>query len=283
MTTTWHADPATIDRYVAGTIDDAAAYSLEAHLTACPACRSSLGSAVRADASETDRLERVWQGVTAGIDAPKPGIVERGLTAIGVREHVARLLAATPSLRVSWLAAEAVALATAAFAATGTRGRAPDAGLFLFLLVAALLPVAGVAAAYGPGVDPTFEVGLAAPMRSFRLLALRAVAVLGTSTALAGATALLVPDLGWAAAAWLLPSLGLTAATLALSTTLRPQLAATIVGAAWLVVTAAAGLRAEDRFATFREPGQLVFVVVIAVSVGVLAQRRAAFEQGVPR
>jgi hypothetical protein len=53
-------------------------------------------------------------------------------------------------------------------------GSGPDASL-AFLTVAPLLPLAGIAMAYGPGIDPTYEIGLAAPMRSLRLL-LRAAA-----------------------------------------------------------------------------------------------------------
>jgi hypothetical protein len=275
MTMGWHADAATLERYAAGTIDGVTADSLEAHLIACDGCRGALAAGV--DARELDRM---WSEVVDGLDVPRAGAVERGLLAIGVREHVARLLSATPSLRLSWLAAEALALGTAAALAAASRGRAADAGLAVFLMLAALLPVAGVAVAFGPGVDPTYEVGLVAPMRSFRLVVLRAVAVLGTSTAIAGVAAVAMPDVGWTAAAWLLPSLGLTAATLALSTSFRPQIAAAAIAATWLAVAITAAFRTADRFAAFRGAAQLAFVVVLVVSCAVLVQRRRAFEGG---
>ena len=273
---TWHADAATLARYAAGAIDEVTADSLESHLVACETCRRALA----ADADPAS-LDRMWAGIVDELDVPRAGAVERGLLAIGVRDHVARLLAATPSLRLSWVAAEAVALATAAALASATRGRTADAGLALFLGLAALLPVAGVAAAFGPGVDPTYEVGLASPMRSFRLVVLRALAVLGTSAAIAGVAALAIPDVGWTAAAWLLPSLALTAATLALSTSFRPQLAAAGVTAAWLAVAVTATVRTADRFAAFRGSAQLAFAVVLVISCVVLVQRRRAFEGGV--
>jgi len=73
------------------------------------------------------------------------GRVERTIVRAGVKEHVARLLAATPSLRLSWFCAGTVAIMfTSWVAQTGQRG------LLFFLIVAPLLPVAGVAAAYGP-------------------------------------------------------------------------------------------------------------------------------------
>ena len=98
MTTTWHADDDLLAGYAGGTIDDARAYSLEAHLLACDPCRVAL--AARAD---TAALERMWTEVSEVLDAPTPGVVERALRGLGVPGHVARLLAATPSLRASWL------------------------------------------------------------------------------------------------------------------------------------------------------------------------------------
>lgn len=279
--TSWHADAGTLARYAEGRVEAVTADSLEAHLIACHACRRLLASSGGAAASDRDTLDRMWAGVVDELDAPHAGAVERGLLAIGVRDHVARLLAATPSLRLSWLAAEAVALGSAAALTSATRGQAADAGLALFLVLAAMLPVAGVAVAFGPGVDPTYEVGLASPMRSFRVIVLRALAVLGTSTTLAGVAALAMPDVGWAAAAWLLPSLGLTAATLALSTSFRPQLAAVAVAAIWLAIAVTAAVRNADRFAAFRGAAQLVFAVVLVISCAVLVQRRRAFEKGV--
>ena len=278
---TWHADAETLASYAEGATDDVTADSLEAHLIACDTCRRALAAT-----AEPATLDRMWAGVVDELDTPRAGVVERGLTAIGVRDHVARLLAATPSLRLSWLVAEAVALGTAAALTSATRGRAADAGLALFLVLAALLPVAGVAVAFGPGVDPTYEVGLASPMRSFRLVVVRALAVLGTSTAIAGVAALAQeylggPDVGWAAAAWLLPSLGLTAATLALATSFRPQIAAAITAATWLALAGTATARTADRLAPFRGTAQLVFVVLIVISCVVLVQRRRAFEGGV--
>ena len=48
-----------------------------------------------------------------------------------------------------------------------------------FLALAPLLPLAGVAAAFGAALDPTYEIGLAAPLSAVRLLLLRTVAVVG--------------------------------------------------------------------------------------------------------
>jgi len=277
VTTTWHADHALLTRYAAGDLDDARAYSLEAHLLECEPCRLAL-----ATPSDRTRLDRVWAEITEAVDAPRGGLVERGLLRLGVREHVARLLAATPSLRLSWFAAEAVALGFAALAArSAAGGRREELALLLFLVIAALLPVAGVAVSFGPGMDPTYEVGLAAPLRSSRLFLLRAIAVLATSTLLAGAAALALPGLDWAAAAWLVPSLGLALATLSLSTYVRPLLAAGGVSFAWVFVAIAAAYGRDDALSVFRGGGQLAFLLVMTVASVVLWRRRKVLERGV--
>lgn len=276
MTTPWHADPATLERYAAGDLDDVRAASLEAHLLTCGRCRQTLTPSV-----EATSLERVWAGVVDAIDAPHPGAVERGMLRLGVPGHITRLLVATTSLRASWLVAESVALGFAVIAANGTAGRDADLALFLFLVLAALLPVAGVAVAFGPGVDPTYEIGAAAPMPAARVLLMRAAAVLTASVTITTLAAIALPGFDAIAIAWLLPSLGLTLATLALGSWLRPLVAAAVVALAWIALVAVAAVGAEDRFAIFRPAGQAACLAAIAVSVAVLAHRRSVYEEGI--
>jgi hypothetical protein len=277
MMNTWHADAELLDRYTSGAIDDAQAYSIEAHLLSCDNCRSALAG--RADAA---MLRRAWVGVVDALDTPRPGVVERGLLSHGVHDHVARLLAATPSLSLSWFAAEAIALGFAVVAASaGTTDGRSDLGLLLFLVVAALLPVGGVAAAYGPGVDPTYEVALSSPMRSYRLLLIRSTAVLASSVVLSAVAALALPAFDWRAVAWVLPSLALTLATLALSTWVRPLVAAGGVVLGWVFVSILSAYDHADRLVIFHASGQIACLVLVAVSVLALASRREALEQGV--
>ncbi|MGH2727575.1 MAG: zf-HC2 domain-containing protein, partial [Actinomycetota bacterium] len=176
-------------------------------------------------------------------------------------------------LRASWILAVAIALGFAVGAAHVGRG-----GLLLFLILAPLLPVAGVAVAYGPGMDPAYEVGLTAPMRSFRLLFLRAVAVLATTTILAGVAAMFLPRLDWTVVAWLLPSLGLTLVSLALATVISPVVAAATVAAGWIALTTLGLAAARDDFAAFRGPSQTAFAVMAIASAVVIAVRNQTFE-----
>jgi len=264
----WHADPALIDDYALGVLDDAHSSSIESHLLRCEPCRAAVAHHVGAA-----RLDRVWAAIDEAAEPTRPRVVERPLVWFGVPEHVARLLAATPSLRFSWFAAVAVALAFAAGAARGGR-----LGLLLFLLVAPLIPLAGVAVAYGPGVDPTYEVGLAAPMRSYRLLMIRALAVLTTSTVLISIAALALPHLDWTAAAWLLPSVGLSTANLALSSYWSPPRVSVTLVAAWGVAVVLSERLSGVPYAAFRAVPQLVFGIIAAASILVLMSRREAFD-----
>jgi hypothetical protein len=154
--------------------------------------------------------------------------------------------------------------------------RAAD-GMMLFLTVAPLLPVAGVAAAYGPGVDPTYEVALAAPMQSWKLLLLRATAVLVGTTLLGVAAALLLPTLDVTVAAWLLPSLGLVVTTLAFATVVAPMVAAGGVSVTWLATVSVVS-RADEAMVLFGGAAQVGFAALIVLAVLVLAVRRDTLE-----
>jgi len=262
----WHADERLLERYARGVLDDANAYSVEAHLLACDECRARMPR-------DQERLAHIWTGVRGAMHAPKTGPIEWALRRLGVRENVARLLAATPSLSASWLLAVAVTLGFTVAASNGGRGTPLP-----FLLVAPVLPLAGVAIAYGPGVDPAYEMGAAAPIRSLRLLLIRAVAVFVTTALLAGAASFGLPNLSLRDAMWVLPALGMTTACLALFTWLPPVRAASIVGALW-VVGAIAGAATAVRPITvhsiewFTPAGQAGFAAAAAVAVVVLAIR----------
>jgi len=278
MSTTWHADPSVLALYAAQDLDDVRASSLEAHLLACEHCREAL-----APMAPTQQMDAMWNGIASALDAPHPGMVEQVLLRLGVRGYVARLLAATPSLRLSWFLAEALALGSAAFAAHHASGTdAAGASLFLFLMLAALGPVVGVAAAFGPGVDPAYEIGIASPMRSDRLLFIRATAVLIASILIGGTASLLLPGLDRTMALWLLPALGLTLTTLAVATWLRPIVAACAVGFGWLVLATAASIATTDPLAAFQVLGQVLSTLAIVTSVLVLIQRHSAYEGRIP-
>jgi hypothetical protein len=266
----WHADGELLAAYDAGRLDAAARWSVEAHLTSCATCRLQARALV-----DPARLRRLRAAVIDEVDVPRTSMAERLLLRLGVADHTARLLAATPALRGSWLVAVAATLAFAAAAARAYSG--PDANL-AFLCVAPLLPLAGIAVAYGPAVDPTYEIGLAAPLRGLHLLLLRAATVLGTAAPLAAIASLALPQLGWGAAGWLLPSLGLTAVSLALATTVEPLRAIGVTAGAWVVAVAVTVAPPTPSSVLFTTAGQVAFAVLALLGAAVLLLRPGRFE-----
>jgi len=224
MTATWHADDGALSRYVAGDAGPVDGASIEQHLLHCPDCRARIAGHIPARP-----LDLVWDRIRQGVEEPRPSPVQRGLVRAGLSDSDALLVAAAPSLRPSWLLGLAGTLGFVALSVAYGGAR----GLAFFLLVAPLVPVVGVAFAYGPDVDPAYEVGRAAPYPATRLLLLRTAAVLATCLPLVAVTSLVVPGLDAAAFAWLLPALAFTAVVLAASTWCRPAVAATAVGLGW--------------------------------------------------
>ncbi|MEK8104346.1 hypothetical protein NKG94_02795 [Micromonospora sp. M12] len=138
-----------------------------------------------------------------------------------------------------------------------------------------LLPLVAVATSFARGIDPTYEIAVVAPVRSFRLLLLRCLAVLSATTALSAVASLFIYEYGLRATGWFLPSLALTALSLLLSTRLGAAPAAVVVGVGWaVVVTATVG----DRL-VFTLAGQLGAAVVGAIAAVALSRQRDTFDR----
>ena len=277
---TWHPADSALASYATNRMPASQVWSIEAHVAACADCRRTLGGLV-----DSTRLDVIWDATLEGVDAPRPRLVERGLTAAGVPDHVARLLGATPSLTVPWMAAVVAVLGFGLVMAWRSAGGSPldaRAGLFPFLVLAQLVPLAGVAVAFGPVVDPAHEVAVASPYHGFRLLLVRTVAVVTASTVLALVLALLLPDAGLLGAAWILPGLALAVTALAVSTFADPLTAGVAVAVVWLVGVTVVEAGPEPLVA-FGWSGQLLFALVVAVAILVVVARRQAFEIGTRR
>jgi hypothetical protein len=259
-------------RYADGGLTAPWLWSAEAHLALCPECRDRL-----ADTVDPDLVPAGWARLDAELDAPRRGPVEAMLVRLGVREHTARLLAATPALRVSWLAAIALTLALSATAANVARAMEVP---ILLLAVAPLLPLLGVAVSFGPGVDPTYELALVAPSETFRLLLLRCAAVLTTTTVLSVAASLALPAYGLVVLGWLLPALALTLLSLALTPRLGPVAAAALVGVGWAVLLVSTVRWRTGESPLFTPTGQLVLATGAAVAAAAVRKVRPAFETG---
>ncbi|MFF7760979.1 cupin domain-containing protein [Streptomyces griseorubiginosus] len=267
---TWHVAEDDLRAYVRGELTAPLLWSADTHLAACTTCRALL-----AGVTDPVALDAGWERLDAELDAPRPGWFESLLVRAGIADHTARLLTATPVLRRSWLAA-VVFLLLATVGVVHTAG-SPT----LFLALAPLLPLAGVALSYGPALDPTYEMAVVAPLHGFRLLMIRTLAVLAAGLGLNGLATLALPGYGLRALAWLLPALALTATGLALTPRLGPVLAPSLVGGAWIAVLLAAQAaqeRGAGSLAPFTAAGQGVAAAVAALAAGLLFVVRDRFD-----
>lgn len=229
--TAWHVPEPQLRAWMDGTASMAAAASVEQHLVSCDACRHAV--ALAAAPVLTGDLDTAWIGIRDAIEAPALNTLGRALRRCGMNESDAILLSSAPALTGAWLTGVTLVALFTALATTASPGR----GLAMFLVLAPLLPVAGVAAAYGADVDPTHELTLSAPYSKLRLLMLRTGAVVLTCVPLTVLAAVPLKGPWWVAVAWLLPASAFVALTLAATTFMPPVYAATGIALAWFSLT----------------------------------------------
>jgi hypothetical protein len=272
--------------YAAGRVEPVALWSVEAHLNGCRRCRSAMSAHV-----DAERLARNRSALLVGAaipDGPARRLLYRG----GVPDYLLRLVAATPSLRASWLLSVVGVLAVvageaAAFRHGSTPGRGPvallgypdPASLAPFLLVAPLLVLAGVSAAFLPLFDPACRLAVAAPFSGFTLLLIRAVSALAAALVPVVGAALVLPGPGWLPVALLLPSLALCAVALAAATAVDPRAAAVTAGALWALPALLLAV-SHVPLAIVQSHAQSACAAVIIASAVVLFVRRNRFELG---
>lgn len=275
-----HACGDLLPEYAAATLDDAVAWSVEAHLTGCAHCRSALSAYV-----EGERLARN-RSVLLVRAALTDGRFSRFLRRCGVPDHLLRLLAATPSLRRSWLLAIVGVLAvvtgeswlaSAGAGGPGTSVSRAQAVPVPFILVAPLLVLAAVAVAYLPMFDPAYQLAVAAPFSGFTLLLVRAVSALATALVPVVWAAFALPGPAWLPVMLLLPSLALCAFAVAAATLMPPLTAAVLSGGLW-VLPALLLATTHLPLAILRWNAQGAFAAAIAISALVLFMRHDRFE-----
>lgn len=257
---TWHVDAATLGAWVEGTSGPLASASVEQHLVRCEQCRAAV-----AGLAPIEDVPGAWDDVLAEVASGRTGLVERSLTRLGLQAGDAVVVGAAPVLRIAWAAGLAAVLGFILVASMAGH----DSGLALFLALAPLVPVAGVAAAYGPSVDPSYELALAAPYRMIRLVLLRSAAVVLTAVPLTVAAGILLPLDGAAAVAWVLPSLAFTLVVLGAGSWVDPWAAAVTVGAGW-VATVAVSARYGDVLAVVAPTALVGYVVLIVAGALIL-------------
>lgn len=224
---TWHVDDALLTRWVEGLDGALTGASVEQHLLHCADCRARV--------PQPADFGAVWTRVRDEIEVPAASRLERLLVRIGVSGPDARVIAVSPAFRAAWLSGLAIVLGFAVVAAMWGEAR----GQWLFVLVAPLVPAAGVAIGYDPQTEPAHELERVAPYSGARLVLLRSLVLIGTGTPVLFAASLLVPGDLWFL--WLVPAAALTVAVLAVSTWFSPLESAGVLSLCWLAVAGSAG------------------------------------------
>jgi hypothetical protein len=291
-----HASEQLLARYASGTIATVALWSVEAHLSGCARCRSALS--LHADPGRLARNRSVLLARAALGDG---GRLRRLLRRCGFPDYVLDLLAATPSLRASWLLSVVGVLAVVTGEAAAVRygwipvhagpGGALNPGflarspalnpevLATFLLVGPLLVLAGVAAAFLPLFDPAYRLAVAAPISGVRLLLVRTVSALTAALVPVAVAAFAVPGPRWLPAGLLLPSLALCAFALAAATVVDPRAAVATAGILWALPVLILALT-DGPLRIVQSTAQFACVALICISAVVLILRHDRFDLG---
>ncbi|MEV0171895.1 zf-HC2 domain-containing protein [Streptomyces sp. NPDC050803] len=311
--TDWHATDDQVRSYTAGTLPEPDAWSLERHLESCTPCATRVSHTVAATATGTV-LAEVREAVlraapteltqTAGAGATEPGHAARARATVlaHARTWAARNLvppvAGSLWARVLWAAGPAVrgawvpAVLLVAFGAVALAYGADFAGARpLLLAVAPVVPIVGVALSYGAHADPLHEIAAATPSAGLRLVLTRTVAVLAVSLPLLTLAGLALPSSDAPnSAAWLLPGLALTLASLALAGWLGFRTATAVTGGSWLCAVLAPALAAPggritahltDQVSAYvgGAPAQGGWAAAAALCAALLAARHSAYDR----
>jgi len=185
-------------------------------------------------------LARVWTGVAAEVWRRHPGRLERTAARLLRSPGLARALLTTPSLLLPWLISTVVVFGVGALVSLGP-------GQPLVWLVAPAVAAVGIAFAYGPGIDPAWELSSSCAVSDRMVLLSRAVAVFGLNAVLG----LLASAASGAAAAltfgWLLPMTAVSALALAAAVAARSATIGAAAGVAAWVITVLAGQTANGQ------------------------------------
>jgi hypothetical protein len=210
------------------------------------------------ESAEVD-LDRVWIGVAAEIWRRHPGLVERVTGRLLRSPGLARALVTTPSLVVGWVIAT-VAVLAAGLVATLTTGTA-----FVPLLAPAVAG-AGIAYAYGPGIDPAWELVESMAVSDRMVLLVRALAVFGLNAVLGLAASAASGTAAVVTFGWLVPMVAVSALALAAATLSSSANVGVVTGlAVWMVVVLAGRATTGSLVAAVTTSSLVVPYVFVAV------------------
>ncbi|WP_405658015.1 hypothetical protein [Streptomyces sp. NBC_00079] len=182
-------------------------------------------------------LGRVWAGVAAQVWRRPPGLVERAAGRVMRSPALARALVTTPSLLVPWLLASVCVLGGGVGATLATHTP-------WVVLLAPAVAATGIAHAYGPQVDPAYELSRSMAVSDRMVLLVRVLAVFAVNTVLGLAASLASAAAAGLTLAWLLPMTAVSALALAAAVVTQSPNTGVAAGLAGWCVTVLAAQRA---------------------------------------
>jgi hypothetical protein len=222
-------------------------------------------------------LDRVWAGVAAQVWRRDPGRLERLAGRLLRSPGLARALLTTPSLLLPWLIASLVVLGAGAAATLST-------GQPLVALMAPALAAAAIAYAYGPGVDPAWELSCSMAVSDRMVLLVRALAVFGVNAAL-GLAASAASGAAFAVTfGWLIPMTAVCALALAVAAVARSAAVGAAAGLGGWMITVLSGRVASGQFGAVVTRAALVLpYLAIALTCTAVAVYATRIPRGTPR
>jgi len=210
-------------------------------------------------------LDRVWTGVATQVWRRRPGPLERVTARVLRSPGLARALLTTPSLLAPWLAATVVVFGVGAVATLGTNQP-------LVALIAPAVAASGIAYAYGPGIDPAWELTRSTAISDRMVLLVRALAVFAVNAVL-GAVASAASGLAASITfGWLVPMTPVSALALAAATLARSANVGVAAGLSGWTIIVLAGQSATGWFGTAVASSAMVlpYFVFAAACCGVV-------------
>jgi hypothetical protein len=198
----------------------------------------------RRDAAPGDvDLGRVWIGVASQVWRRDPGWLERLAGRLLRSPGLARALLTTPSLLLPWLIASFAVLGAGAAATLGTDQP-------VVALVAPGVAAAGIAYAYGPGIDPAWELSQSMAVSDRMVLLVRVLAVFAVNAMLGLAASAASGAAAGITFGWLVPMTAVSALALAAATLARSANAGVAAGVAGWTITVLAAQAATGQYTT---------------------------------
>jgi len=193
-----------------------------------------------------------------------PGHAELAASRLLRSPGLARALVTAPSLLLPWLIASAMVLAAGAVATLGT-------GRPWVALLAPVVAATGIAYAYGPGIDPAWELSRSMAVSDRLVLMVRALSVFAIDAGLGLAASAASGAAVGITFRWLLPMTAMCALALAVATVTRSANAGVAAGVAGWALMVLSEQAATGQFAAAVTGSGLVipYLAVTAVCIAV--------------